>query len=133
MAEGTARTDGFFARGIEGISHHARPALQDLPELPDLQRLAPPELQRQLALERLLSGHALDLLLQEAIRPAIVDPEILLPRPFARALEDMQEAIQRSSERHGAPAVLERAAKILAQERDWRELARTCREALHQV
>lgn len=133
MADASARADGYFARGIDGITHRERPDRQDLPELPDLQRLAPPELQRQLALEQLLSGHALDLCIEETLRPTVFDPEILLPRPFARALEDMRETIREASQRHGEPAVLVRAARILAQEEEWRELARSCRDALHQV
>lgn len=133
MADGTPRTEGYFARGIEGITHRERPGLQDLPELPDLQRLAPPELQRQLVLDQLLSGHTLDQCIEEAIRPLVLDPAILLPRPFAHALEDVREAIRRTNQRHGDPAVLARATKILDQEREWRELARSCREALHQA
>lgn len=133
MAEASAISEGYFARGIDGITHRERLDLQDLPELPDLQRLAPPELQRQLALEQLLSGHALDQCIEEAIRPPVPDPAILLPRPFAQALKDMQETIREASQRHGEPAVLVRAARILSQEGEWRELARSCRDALYQV
>lgn len=133
MAEGPMRTDGFFARGIDAITQRGRLAEHNLPELPDLARLAPPEYQRLPALDQLLAGNALDHHIEAAIRPVIHEPEMLLPRPFARALEEAQQAVCRASERHGSPAVLARAAKLLAQEHEWRELARACREALYQA
>lgn len=133
MSERAVQPGGFFARGIETITHRQRPLDHDLPELPDLQRLAPPENDRLAALEQLLPGPALEKHIENAIRPLVAEPEMLLPRPFARALVDAQEALRRASERHGSPAVLERAEKILSQEQAWRELAQLYREALHQA
>lgn len=131
MAETTLYPDGFFARGIETITHRARPTDHELSELPGLQRLAPPDWQSPPALDQLLAGHALDRQIDEAIRPAISEPELLLPRAFARALAHAQQTLERASERHGHPAVLDRAGQVLAQEHEWRELARTYREALY--
>lgn len=133
MPEMPVRPDAFFARGIEGISHRGIPLDSDLSQLPGLQRLAPAERNRLPALEQLFAGSAFDGLIDAAIRPVIAEPEMLLPRPFSRALEDAHETLRRMSERHGHPAVLERAEKILAQEQEWRALARMYRDALHQV
>ena len=71
MAETSLHPDGFFARGIETITHRARPTDHGLPELPGLQRLAPPDWQRPPALEQLLAGHALDRHIDEAILEAV--------------------------------------------------------------
>lgn len=133
MADATRAPDGYFARGIETITHRGRPIDRELPELPGLQRLAPPDWQRAPALEQLLAGHALDRQIDAAIRPVIHEPELLLPRSFARILEQAQQTLQRAGERHGHPVVLQRAQQVLAQEHEWRELARTYREALYQA
>ncbi len=133
MAERIVGTEGFFARGIDAITHRERPGQQDLPAISALQRLAPPAHQHQSVLERLLAGYALDAHIDAMILPAVPEPDLLLPRLFNRALEDARRTVQRASERHGRPEVLERAAKILAEEQEWRELARTFREALYQA
>ncbi len=133
MAERTVRPDGYFARGIESITHRGRPSDEDLPELPDLQRLPPPDWQGQPALELLLAGHSLDRHIDAEIRPVISEPELLLPRAFAQALERAKATVNRASKRHGQPAVLARAETILEEEQALRELARTYREALYQA
>lgn len=133
MADRVNLADGFFARGIEAITHRERPGQLDLPELPELQRLAPPEHQRQPALQALLAGHALDGYVSAAIYPQVQEPDLLLPRPFNRALESAYQTVRRASERHGRSEVLERAVRILAEEQEWRELARAFREALYQA
>ncbi len=133
MAEGAVRADGFFARGLDAISQRGQPSEYDLPEVPGLQRLAPPAHHPPPALEQLLAGHTLDRHIDAEIRPVVSEPELLLPRPFTQALVEAQESVRRASERLGHPAVLEEADRILTQEQNLRELARTCREALHQA
>jgi hypothetical protein len=133
MADASLPLDGFFARGIETITHRGRPIDRELPELPGLQRLAPTDWQRPPALDELLAGHTLDRHIDAAIRPVIHEPELLLPRSFARILEQAQHTLERAGARHGYPVVLQRAQQVLAQEHEWRELARTYREALYQA
>lgn len=123
----------FFARGIDSVTLSGGRLHSAWPELVDLQRLAPTEQGSQTRLAQLLAGHALDREINTAIRPAVADTQLLLPRPFARALEGAMEAIGRVVDRHGRSDVLTRAQRILIQEHEWRELARRYREALHQA
>ena len=131
MAEGAVRHDGFFSHGIDAITHRGLPVDPELPELPGLQRLPTPHWQRPPALEQLLAGHALDGRIDAAIRPMVSEPEWLLPQSFSRILAQARETLQRAGERHGYPTVLVRAEQALAQEHEWRELARTYRDALY--
>jgi hypothetical protein len=123
----------FFARGIDTVTTYGGPIQSAWPELVDFQRLAPNAQGSQTQLAQLLAGHALDREINTAIRPAVTDAQLLLPRPFSRALESAMETIERVVDRHGRSDVLERAQRILIQEHEWRELARTYRDALHQA
>ena len=123
----------FFARGIDTVTTYGGRIQSAWPELVDFQRLAPNAQGSQTQLAQLLAGHALDREINTAIRPAVTDAQLLLPRPFSRALESAMETIDRVVDRHGRSDVLERAQRILMQEHEWRELARTYRDALHQA
>ncbi len=96
-------------------------------------RLLPPDHDGGSALDHLFPASGFETEIDAAIRPVIGDRQLLLPRPFADALEGACLSMQRLNERHGKSVVLDRATKILLAEQELRNLALMYRNALHQA
>jgi type III secretion protein X len=118
-----------FDRGIERVIHeHDEPAL--LPESPNL---APSELARAAQLDRLLALPNLDDYLQGALQPSLGNKDLLQPGKFRDALGGCARMLREAAQADPAQArPLERAARVLAEEGDLRDLLQMYRTMLLQ-
>ena len=133
MPDLAAQIQAFFSRGIDSVTARREPAQPPVDGLHELHRLSPPDHDGGSALDLLFPASAIEAEVDAAIRPVVVDRELLLPRPFADALQGACMSMQRLNERHGKSMALDRAARILLAEQDLRDLARMYRDALHQA
>ncbi len=133
MLELAAKIEGFFTRGIDSITTRDEPGQAPVDGLQAPHRLLPPDHDGGSALDQLFPASGFETEIDAAIRPVIGDRQLLLPRPFADALEGACLSMQRLNERHGKSVVLDRATKILLAEQELRNLALMYRNALHQA
>lgn len=124
----------FFDRGIDSITFKANEGAQGLPDLFDL---VPAEQGQRPQLERLLSVHNLDALLDDAIRPDIDDRELLMPQKFRQTLDATLHHLRQAAEERQAldpdsTRVLNRAARLLNEEVGLRDLLQMYRSVLYQ-
>lgn len=133
MADIRVGNGSFFAQGLDGISHLA---VSDLAGLPELRDLTPAEQAQRPQLDELLALPNMASFLEQSVRPELSDPEMLVPVNFLRAhetaLQHLEQAIEaaRISDPEGAK-VLGRAARVMYDERDLRNLLSDNRSALH--
>ncbi|MEO5671743.1 MAG: hypothetical protein ABIR26_13700 [Ramlibacter sp.] len=124
----------FFDRGIDSITFKGLDVAQGMP---GQHELAPAEQGQRPQLERLLSAFNLESFLDDAIRPAIEDRDVLMPHKFRRALDGALEAIrgkgrELSASDPQAAKVLERAGRVLEEEVSLRDLLQMFRSVLYQ-
>ena len=135
MADMRIGSQPFFERGIESIVDAAD--TPDTPLLPHFHALAPSSLARPTALDELLRADNLESLLDAYVFPEIVERELLSPMRFRAAMQTAHAEFQRSAERRRQVnprlgALLERAALVLRDEIELRELLQMYRNALLQ-
>ena len=124
----------FFSQGLDGISHLAA---TETTKLPGQHELAPAEQAKRPLLEELLALPNIESFLEEAIRPDLNDPDLLMPGNFKKAhdavLQGLQQAAEEahSSDPDGAK-VLNRAIRVLSDDQALREQIRAYCSALFQ-
>lgn len=122
----------FFEKGIDSITTKGREQVQGLPdlfELPPSGSVQPQMLEQMLALPNLESY------LDDCTRPELDDRELLLPGPFAEALDSTREMLRRNSQERQAadPEAardMARAERVLNDEHGLRDLLRMYRSSL---
>ncbi|WP_028605269.1 hypothetical protein [Ottowia thiooxydans] len=139
MAENHVGSHIAFDRGIDQVTY-AR--LGESQSLPQRREEAPSELGGRPQLESLLAQPTLDGMLEEAIRPRLENRDLLVPSRFQAALDSVHAAISEKAENNpagtdqfGSPEerrVLQRAVRLLSNERDLRGLVQMYRSVLYQ-
>lgn len=114
----------FFDRGIDTITFKRGDAS---PGLPERRTLPPPEQAGRAQLERVLWQRTLSSYLDARTRPQVDDRQLLLPQHFRAALKGTLASLRQRAERQPDPKsrearVLKRAARLLAEEDELREL-----------
>jgi type III secretion protein X len=135
MAELRIGSGRYFERGIDSIVD--APEAPDALLLPDAQGLAPAALARLAAVEELLQVENLESLLEASVRPDVVERELLAPQRFRAAMDSVLAVFSRAadSRRLANPRLgklLDRAARVLTEEIELRELLQMYRRALVQ-
>ena len=99
--------------------------------LPQQQRIAPSELGHVPELQRLLAQANYDELLDGLIRPAVSDHQLLSPTSFKAELDGAEAQLRAAAnEQPDAARVLNRCARLLADQRALCELMTQYRNAL---
>lgn len=124
----------FFSQGLDGISHLGSNEMATLPGQYDL---APAEQGRRPQLEEMLALPNMESYLEAAIRPDLHDPDLLMPANFRKSQEGVLKCLQQASEaaRSSDPEcakLLNRAIRVLTDEKANRELVHDYCNALHQ-
>ena len=122
----------FFSQGIDKITHVATTQSGGLPE----QQLLTPaaEAQRPL-IDELLALPNMASFLQNSIRPEIGDGDMLLGANFREAHQSALKSLQTEAEKCDDPAgkkLLNRATRLLQDDKALRDLVDEYRNALHQ-
>lgn len=122
-----------FDRGIESITHAQQQAASALPERGDA---APPDIGVRGQLDLLLQKPSMDDRLDAGLRPPVEHRDLLLPGRFQDALggamQQLRQAAQNAPEASDQSRVLNRAARLLGEESNLRELVQMYRSALYQ-
>ena len=124
----------FFSQGLDGISHLSA---TETTTLPGQHALTPAEQAKRPLLEELLALPNMESFLEEAIRPDLNDPDMLIPGNFKKAHDAVLQCLQhaaeemRSNDPEGAK-VLNRAVRVLNDDRVLRDLVHDYCSALHQ-
>ncbi|MFJ1301989.1 hypothetical protein ACILG0_18645 [Pseudomonadota bacterium AL_CKDN230030165-1A_HGKHYDSX7] len=128
---------GSFAldRGIEGISYASRDSGN--PHLPDRQDLTPAADGMRPQLEALLDKPGMDRSLDQALRPALQNRDLLMPGRFAQLLGETQTLLSEAADLAAAQGddaarTLNRAVRLLREESGLRDLVALYRSALYQ-
>lgn len=134
MSDVRIGSGNFFSQGLDGISHLAATETSSLPGQHDL---APAEQAKRPLLEELLALPNMESYLEEAIRPDLNDPDLLMPGNFQKThdavMKCLEQAVEerRSVDPEGAK-VLNRASRVLGDDKALRELVHDYCAALHQ-
>ena len=124
----------FFSQGLDGISHLGANEMVSLPGQYDL---APAEQGRRPQIEELLALPNMASYLEASICPDLHDPDLLMPGNFRKSHEGVLACLQqaaetaRSADPDGAK-VLNRAIRVLTDEKVNRDLVHDYCNALHQ-
>jgi len=124
-----------FDRGIENIAYARKASVtQDLPERSELPPSADGVKEQ---LEQLLAKPTIGRFVDEALRPAIGNRELLMPGRFsqtlAAALSSLSKAAEQASpDADGQVRALNRAVRLLKEESGLRELVNMYRSTLYQ-
>lgn len=117
-----------FDRGIDRVVHERVPDA-----LPEALNIAPSEMPQPAELDRLLAMPNLDDFLQTALQPRLDNKDLLQPARFRQALEGAREALRQAAEGDPDSAkALNRAARLLSEEADLRDLLQMYRSMLLQ-
>ena len=117
-----------FDRGIDRVVHERTPDA-----LPEGLNIAPSEMPQPAELDRLLALPNLDDYLQRALYPQLDNKDLLQPARFRQALEGAREALRQAAEDDPENAkTLNRAARLLSEEADLRDLLQMYRSMLLQ-
>jgi type III secretion protein X len=117
-----------FDRGIDRIVHERTPDA-----LPEALNIAPSEMPQPAELDRLLALPNLDDYLQGTLHPQLDNKDLLQPARFRQALEGAREALRQAAEDDPENAkTLNRAARLLSEEADLRDLLQMYRSMLLQ-
>jgi|RhiMethySRZTD1v2_1073278.scaffolds.fasta_scaffold00433_34 type III secretion protein X len=117
-----------FDRGIDRVVHERTPDA-----LPQALNMSPSEMPQPAELDRLLALPNLDDYLQQALHPELDNKELLQPARFRQALEGAREALRQAAEASPEDAkALNRAARLLSEEGDLRDLLQMYRSMLLQ-
>lgn len=128
-----------FDRGIDRVTYARRGETQTLPQR---QEEAPSEFRGRPQLEALFAQPTFDDALEAAIRPQLVNRDLLVPSRFHSALErtlarlsseiDDEEGVTDGEMPVEKKRVLQRAVRLLNAERDLRGLVQMYRSVLYQ-
>jgi type III secretion protein X len=130
MADIRINTGLSFERGIDRIVHEQGSALDGLP---DKVNLPPSELAQAMQLEQLLSLPNLGDFLERALQPDLENKELLQPGHFRDVLNGVQQMLRDAAAANPDDArTLNRAARLLAEEADLRDLLQAYRSMLLQ-
>lgn len=127
-------TGAFFDRGIDSITFKAGESplsLASQKDLPPSDQMTRPQLEQLLAMPNLES------FLEEAIRPDVMDRELLMPGRFNQTLNNTLVNLQKfSDDIQGSDAegakIINRASRLLTEEAGLRELVQMYRSVLYQ-
>lgn len=127
-------TGAFFNRGIDSITFKAGESplsLASQKDLPPSDQMTRPQLEQLLAMPNLES------FLEEAIRPDVMDRELLMPGRFNQTLNSTLGNLQKfSDDIQGSDAegakIINRASRLLTEEAGLRELVQMYRSVLYQ-
>ena len=127
-------TGAFFNRGIDSITFKAGESplsLASQKDLPPSDQMTRPQLEQLLAMPNLES------FLEEAIRPDVMDRELLMPGRFNQTLNNTLVNLQKfSDDIQGSDAegakIINRASRLLTEEAGLRELVQMYRSVLYQ-
>jgi type III secretion protein X len=128
------KLDGFsFDRGIDRIIHKTH---VDETTLPETTQLTPSETITLQELEKLLALPNLGDFLSDMLKPEIENKELLTPQGFQKALESALATLRQSAEGGGfdeeTTKLLNKAARVLSEEANLRELLDMYRSVLYQ-
>ncbi len=122
-----------FDRGIESITHAQQQTASTLPERGDA---SPPDIGVRGQLDLLLQKPSMDDRLDAGLRPPLEHRDLLLPGRFREALgaaiQCLRQAADNGPEASDQPRVLNRAARLLSEESNLRELVQMYRSTLYQ-
>lgn len=117
-----------FDRGIDRVVHERGPE-----SLPPGLDIAPSEMPQPAELDRLLAMPNLDDYLREALHPHLENKDLLQPGRFRQVLETARDALRAAAENEPDQArALNRAARLLSEEADLRDLLQMYRSMLLQ-
>ena len=124
----------FFDRGIDKITFKGQEAQQGLPEQ---RELTPADHAQRPMLDQLLAANNLESLLEAAIRPDFDDRDLLMPGKFKQAMDSSLASLRQAAEERlagdpGAARTLNRAARLLGEEVNLRDLLQMYRSVLLQ-
>jgi type III secretion protein X len=118
-----------FDRGIDRVVHERN----DHASLPSGINLAPSEMPQPAELDRLLAMPNLEDYLQNTFLPQLENKELLQPGQFRSALENAREMLRGAAEADPEQAkTLNKAARLLSEEADLRDLLQMYRSMLLQ-
>lgn len=134
MSDVRIGSGNFFSQGLDGISHLAATETTTLPGQHDL---TPAEQAKRPLLEELLALPNMESFLEEAIRPDLNDPDLLMPGNFKKTHDAVLQCLQQSAEeiRSNDPdgaKVLNRAIRVLSDDKALRDLVHDYCNTLHQ-
>lgn len=129
-----------FDRGIESITHTAKAQTSDFGKLPERADAPPADLNHRPQLDQLLHQPSMNDQLQEQLRPQLELRDLLSPTRFREELGHTQSflrdsadvLLQQGADQADAARSLNRAARLLQEESQLRELLQTYRSALFQ-
>jgi type III secretion protein X len=123
----------YFDRGIDSITFTGG---SPTARLPDKKELTPAENLQRPQLDRLLSRPNLDSFLEQVTLPEITDRDLLMPSRFKLTMEEVAALInEAAAQPHDDPQAtrtLNRASRLLAEEKDLRDLLQMYRSVLFQ-
>jgi type III secretion protein X len=117
-----------FDRGIDRVVHE-----RDTPGLPSGLNIAPSEMPQPAELDRLLAMPNLDDYLQGLFQPQLDNKDLMQPGQFRNALDGAREMLRGAADTDPDSArTLNRAARLLSDEADLRDLLQMYRSMLLQ-
>lgn len=124
-----------FDRGIEEIVYAGKDSGAN--QLPDRQALPPSADGMKAQLSQLLDKPNTDRFLDEVLKPAIGNRDLLIPAKFSQALSEALQSLSSAAEQaqqggDEAGKSLNRAVRLLKEETGLRELVAMYRSALYQ-
>lgn len=122
-----------FDRGIDSISYAGREAGGQ--QLPERHELTPPADGVRAQLAQLLDKPNTARYLDESLRPALDNRDLLMPGKFQHALQSALDGLAAAAEQHqneDAARSLNRALRLLKDEAGLRDLVAMYRSALYQ-
>lgn len=120
-----------FDRGIDAISYAGKETTGQ--QLPDRQDLAPSSDGVRAQLAQLLDKPNTDRFLNEALKPAVENRDLLMPGRFSQAMNEALADLSTAAEQGGDDArILNRAVRLLKEESGLRDLVTMYRSALYQ-
>lgn len=130
-----------FDRGIESITHASKAQGSGVGSMPERANAPPADLNNRPQLDRLLHQPSMDDMLDEGMRPVLENRDLLSPSRFretlGQVLTNLRDSGDKYLQRGDTPSMeqarsLNRAARLLQEESQLRELLQTYRSALYQ-
>lgn len=129
-----------FDRGIDSITHASKAAAGGLGAMPERAEAPPADLNNRPQLDQLLHQPSMNDQLQAQLRPQLEHRDLLTPARFREVLGEAQSHLRDSADvllqqgpaQADAARSLNRAARLLQEESQLRELLQTYRSALFQ-
>ena len=120
-----------FDRGIDSISYAGRETTGQ--QLPERHELSPSSDGVRAQLSQLLDKPNTERFLNEALKPAVENRDLLMPGRFSQALGEALAGLSAAAEQGGDDArTLNRAVRLLKEESGLRDLVAMYRSALYQ-